>query len=202
MLCYQQKRKINFINSTKKPQNKAVVDQYTQFINDKEVIRKKAVVKYQNELKSRMQKILEHDVLLQQMNKVKKEHSDLADTVNSNKKFKDFLTDAIDLLPDSTLKIICFNKIIWTIHESNFSFTFLDYLEAGDSKYVTLMSRHQTLYESNLDLFENLICNADKVIFSWLTDSPLSSLNIIFLCDSLKPCDWSMSVWRSSTTQI
>lgn len=59
-----------------------------------------------------MQKILEHDVLLQQMNKVKNEHSDLADTVKSNKKFKDFLTDAIDLLPDSTLKIIFFNIII------------------------------------------------------------------------------------------
>lgn len=38
-----------------------------------------------------------------------------------------------------------------------------DYLEAGDSKYVSLMMRHQTLYESNMDLFENLIANSDKV---------------------------------------
>ena len=38
-----------------------------------------------------------------------------------------------------------------------------DYLEAGESKYVSLMMRHQTLYESNFDLFESLIANSDKV---------------------------------------
>ena len=38
-----------------------------------------------------------------------------------------------------------------------------DYLESGESKYVSLMSRHQTLMESNLDLFENLMANSDKV---------------------------------------
>lgn len=122
----------------KQQNNQAVVDQYSQFINEKEVIRKKAVVKYQNELKNRMQKILEYDVLVQQLDKVKRQHHDLDETVTRDKKYKDFLTKAIELLPES-------------------------YLESGDSKYVTLMMRHQTLYESNLDLFEDLICNADKL---------------------------------------
>ncbi len=58
--------------------------------------------------------------------------------VLKNKKFKDFLTRVIDLLPE-------------------------DYLEAAESKYNSLMSRHATLYESNLDLFESLISNSDKV---------------------------------------
>lgn len=78
-----------------------MVAQYSQFINEKEVIRKKAVSKYQAELKSRMQKILEYDVLIQQLDKVKRQHSKLADTVANDKKYKDFLTKAIELLPDS-----------------------------------------------------------------------------------------------------
>ena len=36
-------------------------------------------------------------------------------------------------------------------------------MEAGDSKFISLMLRHQTLYESNVDLFENLIANSDKL---------------------------------------
>jgi len=39
----------------------------------------------------------------------------------------------------------------------------IDYLEAGESKYTSLIMRHQTLYESNVDLFESLIANSDKV---------------------------------------
>jgi hypothetical protein len=74
------------------------------------VIRKKAVVKYQNELKSRMQKILEYDVLIQQMNKIKNEHQELTKTVANNKKYKDFLTDAIDMLPDSKIKLFSRNN--------------------------------------------------------------------------------------------
>ena len=36
-------------------------------------------------------------------------------------------------------------------------------MEAGESKYNSLMSRYQTLYESNVDLFDNLISNSDKL---------------------------------------
>ena len=43
------------------------------------------------------------------------------------------------------------------------SFCFKDYLESGESKYNSLMSRYQTLYECNVDLFEGLITNADKL---------------------------------------
>ena len=54
--------------------------------------------------------------------------------------------------------IILRDKVI-----SFFKFKIKDYLEAGESKYVSLMMRHQTLYESNFDLFESLIANSDKV---------------------------------------
>ncbi len=33
----------------------------------------------------------------------------------------------------------------------------------GESKFNSLMSRYQTLYESNLDLFDSLITNSDKL---------------------------------------
>ena len=38
-----------------------------------------------------------------------------------------------------------------------FKFKFKDYLEAGESKYVSLMMRHQTLYESNFDTQKSII---------------------------------------------
>ena len=88
---------INFENE----QNRGIVVQCSKFINDKEVIRKKAVVKYQNELKSRLQKMLEYDVLVQQLKKVQRTHDEFEQRVTNNKKFKDFLTVAIDMLPDS-----------------------------------------------------------------------------------------------------
>ena len=75
--------------------------QCSKFINDKEVIRKKAVVKYQNELKSRLQKMLEYDVLVKQLEKVQRTHDEFERRVTNDKKFKDFLTVAIDMLPDS-----------------------------------------------------------------------------------------------------
>ena len=82
-------------------QNRGIVVQCSKFINDKEVIRKKAVVKYQNELKSRLQKMLEYDVLVKQLEKVQRTHDEFERRVTNDKKFKDFLTVAIDMLPDS-----------------------------------------------------------------------------------------------------
>lgn len=43
------------------------INRYSQFINEKEIIRKKAIVKYQTELKLRLQKMLEYQVLTKQL---------------------------------------------------------------------------------------------------------------------------------------
>lgn len=43
------------------------IQRYSQFINDKEIIRKKAIIKYQTELKLRLQKMLEYEVLSKQL---------------------------------------------------------------------------------------------------------------------------------------
>jgi hypothetical protein len=45
--------------------------------------------------------MLECDVLVQQLDKVKLKHQELTRTVKKNKKYKDFLTVAIEMLPDS-----------------------------------------------------------------------------------------------------
>jgi hypothetical protein len=40
----------------------------------------------------------------------------------------------------------------------------IDYLESGDSKFLSLMLRFQTLDDSNRELFDRLISSADKVV--------------------------------------
>jgi len=53
-------------------QNQELVKQYSQFINDKELIRKRAIAKYQSELKTRMQKMLEYDILVKELEEILK----------------------------------------------------------------------------------------------------------------------------------
>ena len=45
--------------------------QYSQFITEKETIRKRAVVKYQGELKVRLQKMLEYDILMKELDETR-----------------------------------------------------------------------------------------------------------------------------------
>ncbi len=137
------------------------INRYSQFINEKEIIRKKSIIKFQTELKMRLQKMLEYEILTKELQTVAARHERISLKVTQNKKFKDFLAKAIAMLPDSKY---------WSHFVQNYVITLLivkllDYLEAGDSKYISLMLRHQTLFESNYDLFENLIANSDKVNF-------------------------------------
>jgi hypothetical protein len=55
-------------------QNEKVVKNFSQFINEKETIRKRAIVKYQTELKIRLQKMIEYDLLVEQLDAIKKEY--------------------------------------------------------------------------------------------------------------------------------
>ncbi|CAF0890897.1 unnamed protein product [Brachionus calyciflorus] len=122
----------------KQEKNQQLIKQYSQFINEKEAIRKRAIAKYQTELKLRLQKMLEYDILMKQLEEVKQKHDIYTKKVENNKKYKNFLSKVIEMLPEN-------------------------YLEAGESKYTSLMMRHQTLYDTNLDLFKNLISNSDKL---------------------------------------
>jgi hypothetical protein len=48
-----------------------MMKQYNTFINEKETIRKRAIVKYQLELKSRLQKLVEYDILVEELKQIK-----------------------------------------------------------------------------------------------------------------------------------
>jgi hypothetical protein len=51
-----------------------VIQNFSQFINEKETIRKRAIQKYQSELKMRLQKMIECDILLKRLDEIKKEY--------------------------------------------------------------------------------------------------------------------------------
>lgn len=85
----------------KQEKNQQLIRQYSQFINEKETIRKRAIVKYQTELKLRLQKMLEYDLLLKQLEEVKQNHQAYTEKVEKNKKYKEFLSQVIEMLPDS-----------------------------------------------------------------------------------------------------
>ena len=43
---------------------------YSQFIHEKDAIRRRAIAKYQTELKVRLQKMIEYDLLVKQLEEV------------------------------------------------------------------------------------------------------------------------------------
>lgn len=53
-------------------QNAETIKHYSQFIAEKEAIRRRALATYQSELKIRLQKMVEYDLLLKQLEEVKK----------------------------------------------------------------------------------------------------------------------------------
>lgn len=91
----------------KQEKNQQLIRQYSQFINEKESIRKRAIAKYQTELKLRLQKMLEYDLLIKQLEEVKQNHQAYTKKVEKNKKYKEFLSKVIDMLPESE----CFRTI-------------------------------------------------------------------------------------------
>lgn len=58
-------------NCLKCKKNQEWMKQYNAFINEKETIRKRAIVKYQSELKTRLQKMVEHDILVEELKEIK-----------------------------------------------------------------------------------------------------------------------------------
>ena len=87
----------------KQEKNQQLIKQYSQFINEKEAIRKRAIAKYQTELKLRLQKMLEYDILMKQLEEVKLKHDLYTQKVDNNKKYKNFLSKVIEMMPESNL---------------------------------------------------------------------------------------------------
>jgi hypothetical protein len=51
--------------------NQHKIEEYSAFINEKETIRKRAIIKYQTELKAKFQKMLEYDILMKQLEEIR-----------------------------------------------------------------------------------------------------------------------------------
>ncbi|KAL8622933.1 hypothetical protein ACOMHN_027054 [Nucella lapillus] len=114
------------------------VSKFEKFIQENEAKRRRAVQKYQQEVKLKDQKISEYDLLLEQLEELKARHEYLSDKLIKYKKFEEYLMRVIEAMPE-------------------------DYLPSSEDKVKGLMMRHRTLSESNLDLIENVEFMQDEL---------------------------------------
>lgn len=114
------------------------VSKFEKFIQENEAKRRRAIQKYQQEVRLNDQKTSEYDQLLEQLEELKARHAYLADKLVKYKKFQDYLMRVIEAMPE-------------------------DYLPSSEDKVKGLMMRHRTLSESNLDLIKNVEVMQDQV---------------------------------------
>ncbi|XP_078001116.1 coiled-coil domain-containing protein 42 homolog [Glandiceps talaboti] len=103
------------------------VSKFEKFINENEAKRKRAIQKYQTELKLKDQKTIEYEILTKQLEELKERHRKLLDRLQRYKIYEDYLMRVLDILPEN-------------------------YLEVNDSMLRSLMDRHRTLNATNQDL--------------------------------------------------
>ncbi|XP_033734835.1 coiled-coil domain-containing protein 42 like-2-like [Pecten maximus] len=116
-------------------------DEFTnceKYIKDYEAKRRRAIQKYQTELKLKDQKTKELEMLQQQMEDLKRRQKHLERSVTRYKKFSDFLMRVIDIMPE-------------------------DYIPTTDDKVKGLMMRHRTLSESSKALIDKLESAGDEM---------------------------------------
>ncbi|XP_076464396.1 coiled-coil domain-containing protein 42 homolog [Babylonia areolata] len=114
------------------------VSKFEKFIQENEAKRRRAIQKYQQEVKLKDQKISEYDLLLEQLEELKARHEYLANKLVKYKKFEEYLMRVIEAMPE-------------------------DYLPSSEDKVKGLMMRHRTLSESNMDLIENVEFMQDEL---------------------------------------
>ncbi|XP_070576885.1 coiled-coil domain-containing protein 42 homolog [Ptychodera flava] len=107
------------------------VKKFDKFINENEAKRKRAIQKYQTELKLKEQKSNEHEVLIHQLEELKIRHKKLLEKLQRYKIYEDYLMKVLDILPEN-------------------------YLEVNDSMLHSLMDRHRTLSATNQVLVERV----------------------------------------------
>ncbi|WAR19876.1 CCD42-like protein [Mya arenaria] len=100
--------------------------------------RRRAIQKYQTEVKLKEQKTVEMEQLQDELEVLKDTMLRLDKKVKQYKKFEDYLLRVIDVMPE-------------------------DYLAASDDKMKGLMSRHRTLSDSNIHLVNKLEAMTDEL---------------------------------------
>ncbi|KAH3844909.1 coiled-coil domain-containing protein 42 homolog [Dreissena polymorpha] len=114
------------------------VAQFGSFLKENEAKRRRAIQKYQTEVKLKEQKTVELEQLEEELEQLKETLSRLDRKVSRYKKFEDYLLRVIDVMPE-------------------------DYLAASDDKMKGLMSRHRTLSDSNVHLVNKLVSMSDEL---------------------------------------
>lgn len=114
------------------------VSKFENFLKENELKRRRAIQKYQTEVKLKEQKTKELESLEDELEMLKTQLSSLERKVGRYKKFEEYLLRVIDVMPE-------------------------DYLAASDDKMKGLMSRHRTLSDSNVHLVNNLESMTDEL---------------------------------------
>ncbi|CAH1791390.1 unnamed protein product [Owenia fusiformis] len=112
------------------------VAKFEKFIKENEAKRRRAIQKYQAEVKLREQKIIEYEQILKELEEVRHRHTFLKRQLAKYKKYEEYLLKVIEHLPDN-------------------------YLEVNDSMLASLMARYRTLSSTNKTLMDNLLDKSD-----------------------------------------
>ncbi|XP_064599610.1 uncharacterized protein LOC135466163 [Liolophura sinensis] len=122
----------------KQQQMKDRVAKFEKFIKENEAKRRRAIEKYQAEVKMKEQKTNECAALLEQLEELNDRHRYLQKKLASYKKYEDYLLQVIDAMPE-------------------------DYIPSSEDKLKGLMMRHRTLSDSNKGLVSNLVNTSDEL---------------------------------------
>ncbi|GFO48750.1 coiled-coil domain-containing protein 42-like protein [Plakobranchus ocellatus] len=122
----------------KQQQMKDRVSKFEKFIQENEAKRRRAIQKYQQEVKLREQKAIEFSSLHDQLQHYKNRLRKLEAKAKAYKIYEEYLQGVIDAMPE-------------------------DYLPTSEDKVKGLMMRHRTLSESNKGLVANLDDISDEL---------------------------------------
>ncbi|XP_071506372.1 coiled-coil domain-containing protein 42 homolog [Diadema antillarum] len=114
------------------------VAKFDKFIQETEAKRRRAIHKYQQELKLKEQKQLEYEQLAEQLSELKSIHNKLNEKIKKYKKFEEFLMKVLDNIPEN-------------------------YLEVNDDMLRSIMDRHRTLSFTNQSLVDRVQSMYDEV---------------------------------------
>ncbi|XP_033104732.1 coiled-coil domain-containing protein 42 homolog [Anneissia japonica] len=115
------------------------VQKFEKFIQDNEAKRRRAIHKYQTELRLKEQKTQEFEMLKEQLEDLKDRHKLLCEKLERYKKFEEYLTRVLDNLPENYLEV------------------------NNESMLTSIMDRHKTLTATNANLIDKVASLYDGV---------------------------------------
>jgi len=122
----------------KQTQIRGRVERFEKFIEENDAKRRRAIQKYQTELKLKNQKNRELDVLSTELGQLKARNAALQAKLAKCSFYEQFLMKVLDQLPE-------------------------DYLEANDAMLMGIMMRFRTLSATNQSLVQMLVDTSDQV---------------------------------------